>query len=294
VRSNNKSPGTPASAEPNQSAGVPTPRTAPEETCSPDQPSSLAQAPSPPTTASLIPDNIQEGYDASDGPEMLYARLAESGPDAESPGFSTEQHMRSYYMGDSFSLAFIVRSLSATSSQLKLHYPIPNNVAEHAQNSVEGLKHSDPATLAYLNMHGAFTLPPQDVSDELVYIFFNCVHPAFPVLDRQDFCALYRHGRSSVLVQQTIYFLASIVCSEASLKRAGFLDRYSARRAFYLRAKALYDMDCEKNKERLAAVLFLLGFWWEGPEDQKDTWHWLGAAIGLAQTLGMHRSYVYP
>lgn len=286
---------TPIESNPNIH-GVPTPETAHEESYSPVQSQSPAQGPNPPTTSSLLDESTNERQNRNEGPEMLYARLAESGSDAESPGFSTE-NARSYYMGDSFSLAFIVRSLSGPSARqtgLKLHYAIPDTVAEHAQNAAEGLKDSDPATLAYLNMSGALTLPPQAVSDELVSLFFECVHPAYPVFDRQEFCALYQQSKASLLVLQTIYFLSSIICSEDALKRAGFLDRYSARRAFYLRAKALYDMDCEKSKEKLTAVLFLLGFWWEGPEDQKDTWYWLGAATGLAQTLGMHRSFVFP
>ncbi|KAL4947585.1 fungal-specific transcription factor domain-containing protein [Aspergillus filifer] len=291
ARASNIVPCTPTSTESNRGAGLPTSHTAHKEPCSPVQPPSSRQASSPPPSSSILPESVIERYEASEGPEMLYARLAETGPDVASPGFSTG-NVRSYYMGDSFSLAFIVRALSAPSTELKLHYPIPNHVAEHALDAAEGLKDSNPATLAYLDMHGAFTLPPQDVSDELVRLFFECVHPAYPVFDRQEFCSLYRYRKSSLLVQHTIYFLSSIVCSEDTLKRAGFIDRYSARRAFYLRAKALYDMDYEKSKEKLTAVLFLLGFWWEGPEDQKDTWHWLGAAIGLAQTLGMHRSYV--
>lgn len=290
TRASNTAPCTPALSEPNQGSGLSTAHSSHKEPNSPVQRTSSPEAPSPPTSSSILPESV-ERYDASEGPEMLYTRLAETAPDVASPGFSTG-NVRSYYMGDSFSLAFIVRSLSAPSAQPKLHYPIPNRVAEHALEAAEGLKASDPATLAYLNMHGAFTLPPQDVSDQLVRLFFECVHPAYPVFDRQEFCSLYRNRKSSLLVQHTIYFLSSIICSEDTLKRAGFGNRFSARRAFYLRAKALYDMDYEKSKEKLAAVLFLLAFWWEGPEDQKDTWHWLGAAIGLAQTLGMHRSYV--
>jgi len=30
-------------------------------------------------------------------------------------------------------------------------------------------------------------------------------------------------------------------------------------------------------------------YWYEGPDDQKDAWHWLGIAISLARCLGMHR-----
>lgn len=33
-----------------------------------------------------------------------------------------------------------------------------------------------------------------------------------------------------------------------------------------------------------------MSFWWATPVDSKDTWHWLGIAISLALTIGMHRS----
>ncbi|RFU30531.1 hypothetical protein B7463_g5824, partial [Scytalidium lignicola] len=272
--------------------GVQIPPTAPEEFSPPAQTPSLLRSPSPQTTARLIDWNVRDRHGQSEGPEMLYTRLVESGPSKDPPG-SFPDNARSYYMGDSFSLAFIVRSLSGgsdLSSGPKLHCPIPNTVAEHGLNAAESRKDSDPVARAYLQMHGALNLPPQEVRDQLVYMFFKCVHPAFPVFDRQEFCALYQQNRASLLILQTIFFLSSVICGEDILKAAGFIDRYSARRTFYLRAKALYDMDCEKNKPKLVAVLLLLGFWWEGPEDQKDTWHWLGAAISLAQTLGMHRS----
>jgi len=31
-------------------------------------------------------------------------------------------------------------------------------------------------------------------------------------------------------------------------------------------------------------------YWYETPDDQKDTWHWMGVAISLAHTIGMHRN----
>jgi hypothetical protein len=30
-------------------------------------------------------------------------------------------------------------------------------------------------------------------------------------------------------------------------------------------------------------------YWYETPDDQKDTWHWMGVAISLAHTIGLHR-----
>jgi hypothetical protein len=32
-----------------------------------------------------------------------------------------------------------------------------------------------------------------------------------------------------------------------------------------------------------------MAYWYETPDDQKDTWHWIGVAISLAHTIGLHR-----
>jgi hypothetical protein len=243
-------------------------------------------------TGSQLEDNHPEHDGLNEGPEMLYARMVDAQPSEREPNFQSD-NARSFYMGESFSLSFVVNSIynnSGHGTSVKRHYPIPTNVSEHARDAAEGLKHSDPATISYLEMRGSFSLPPQDVRNELIRVFFTSFHPAYPVLDRQAFSALYREERESFLVLQTIFFLAFTSCSDDLVERAGYPNRLTARRTCYLRAKALYDMDYEKDKVQLTAVLFLLGFWWEGPEDQKDTWHWLGSAIGLAQTLGMHRS----
>lgn len=39
----------------------------------------------------------------------------------------------------------------------------------------------------------------------------------------------------------------------------------------------------------LVQSLLLMTYWYETPDDQKDTWHWMGVAISLAHTIGLHR-----
>ncbi|OJZ85480.1 hypothetical protein ASPFODRAFT_208623 [Aspergillus luchuensis CBS 106.47] len=46
------------------------------------------------------------------------------------------------------------------------------------------------------------------------------------------------------------------------------------RRAHYVRAKASYDADSEKDSTVLAAALLLLRFWWTGPEIQTNSCYW--------------------
>lgn len=260
-------------------------------------PGPTAPLPSPDQTVAggdtIVPDlpNFQHN-DVSDtqedGPEMLYARMA--GPEATSPTAThglPRSRNRMLYLGESFDLSYVVKTVCGAgrgTDGVKLHYSVPSSVSV----SRKGDTVEEP-----LPFRDAFILPPLAVCDELVRLFFTCIHPAYPVFDRRAFTRAYRDGNVSVLVLQTIYFLALTICDEGLLLRAGYADRANARRTHYLRAKALYDADYERDRADLVTVLFLFGFWWAGPEDQKDSWHWLGAAISLAQTLGMHRSWVY-
>jgi hypothetical protein len=51
----------------------------------------------------------------------------------------------------------------------------------------------------------------------------------------------------------------------------------------------LYDFDYEIDRVSLVQSLLLMTYWYETPDDQKDTWHWMGVAISLAHTIGLHR-----
>ena len=52
----------------------------------------------------------------------------------------------------------------------------------------------------------------------------------------------------------------------------------------------LYDFDYEMDRVSLVQSLLLMTYWYETPDDQKDTWHWQGVAISLAHTIGLHRN----
>lgn len=41
----------------------------------------------------------------------------------------------------------------------------------------------------------------------------------------------------------------------------------------------LYDFDYDNDRVDLVSSLLLLTYWYETPEDQKDTWHWMGTSL---------------
>ncbi|VTT68793.1 unnamed protein product [Fusarium fujikuroi] len=196
---------------------------------------------------------------------------------------------KSYFLGDSSSLSYIVEMICSprggVSEPVKVHYPIPASIADRA--IIPTRPQVEP-----LSVRDALTMPPKEISDRLVYTFFEIIHPPYPVIDRRAFSELYRQGKASPMLLHAMFLVTFILCDESLIQAAGFSDRTAARKHHYLRAKTLYDVDHETDRNVLTAAIFLLGFWWNGPDDQKDSWFWLGCATSCAQSLGMYRSTV--
>ncbi|CAG1969932.1 unnamed protein product [Fusarium graminearum] len=200
----------------------------------------------------------------------------------------TQAKDRSFFLGDSSSLSYIIELIcaprSGISEPVKVHYPIPASIAE--RTVTPSRLQTEP-----LRLQDALTLPSREISDRLVYVFFDIVHPPWPVVDRKSFLQAYREDRASPLLLHAMFLVTFIFCDENLIQDAGFTDRAAARKYHYLRAKTLYDVDHETDRDILVASLHLLGFWWNGPDDQKDAWYWSGCATSYAQSLGLHRSF---
>jgi hypothetical protein len=231
-----------------------------------------------------------------EGSEMLFARLIESSPIAPNDEDLRDEN-RTVYLVEPYNLTYVVREACNVGSVQpqdvgKMHYAIPETMQERAKNILlEGqdnlcmLKEKE-----LLHGMGAFSTPKRSIHDRLLRTYFDCVHPAFPILDKDDFLSSVQRGNASTLLLQAVYSVAATHCESSLLSEADFPTRHAARLAFYKRAKALYDADYESDTVTVVQALILMCFWWSGPLDQKDTRHWLLAAIGLAQTMGMHRS----
>lgn len=55
-------------------------------------------------------------------------------------------------------------------------------------------------------------------------------------------------------------------------------------------SKVLYDAEYERSKITLIQAVLLMSFWYADTEDRTGPWHWIGVAIGLCQTIGLHRN----
>jgi len=170
----------------------------------------------------------------------------------------------------------------------RLCYPISEAIRDRAS----AMSYDSPcgaSAVDYLTREGAFARPAPAASDAILHAYFTWFHPCFPVVDRAVISAAYAARSVSPLLLNAMLFVGSTYASAQLLVEAGFGDRHEAKSCFYHRAKLLYDAGWEDDKIVVLQALFMISFWRAGPLNEKDTRHWLGAAIGLAQARGLHR-----
>ncbi|KAH7230848.1 putative Zn(II)2Cys6 transcription factor [Fusarium solani] len=162
------------------------------------------------------------------------------------------------------------------------HYLLPNPI----------MPPMDPVDLEYLQKKSAFSFPEPVVCEFLVGAYFRYVHPFFPVVDAQSFITNFDSGALDNIGAQllwSMFLAASNFLAENMVQAGGFSSRKEMRRSMYTKAKALFDMQHERDRIRLIRSALLLSFWNSDSEDKTGPWYWIGTAISLCQTVGLHR-----
>ncbi|KAI1108980.1 fungal-specific transcription factor domain-containing protein [Nemania sp. NC0429] len=152
-----------------------------------------------------------------------------------------------------------------------------------------------PEDVDYLRIKGALSVPSPVLQKALLCAYAEYVHPYMPLLDLHDFLSIVdaqdgSRGQTSLFLYQAVMFCATAFVSNTTLREAGYASRKAARRTLFSKARLLYDFDCENDRLLLVQGLLLMTYWYETPDDQKDTWHWMGVAISLGHTIGLHRN----
>ncbi|GAB7361017.1 hypothetical protein MBLNU230_g1060t1 [Neophaeotheca triangularis] len=147
--------------------------------------------------------------------------------------------------------------------------------------------------MSYLERKGALTVPAQPLRDQLLGCYAEFVHPFMPLLNLHDIVAIIdsngADNQISLLLFQAIMFAGIATVDVKYLKAVGYNGRRDARRDFFQKARLLYDFDYEIDRIPLIQSLLLMTYWYETPDDQKDSHHWMGIAVSLSHTIGLHR-----
>jgi hypothetical protein len=97
----------------------------------------------------------------------------------------------------------------------------------------------------------------------------------------------------SGLLLWSIFLAAASYVDTDTLSSAGFKNRKQLKEFCFQHAKATYDAQIENDKSAIIASTLLLGFWYVDLEEQDGSGYWIGIAIHLCYTIGLHREPNY-
>ena len=209
------------------------------------------------------------------------------------------------YLGESSNLSLLLHQLYGAASVL--HYPLTIGAPEIK------LKHLDEVEMSILRQRGAFLLPSRALCDELIESYFTWVAPIVPIINQSLFMRQYRDPKDS---PSFLLMHALLLASTRVSRSVEIVDEkgstMAAAKTFYNRAKALLDAKYEDDQITIVQALVLMGWYWEGPQGTplarpcvftdfkitadptKNVFYWTGAAISVAQGLGVHRRREFP
>lgn len=165
------------------------------------------------------------------------------------------------------------------------------------------LSHVANEDITYLQNKGCFAFPKKDILNELLQSYFDYIAPHMPFVDETGFWDMYRAhyedanqvsghtGQTSIslLLFQAMLFAATTCAPMSLLRRLGYTSRRIARRDAFFRVRALYSLDTERDSLVLVQAFLLMSYWKGEEGEDKDAWHWVGLAVNLAHSLGLHR-----
>ncbi|OQD64276.1 hypothetical protein PENPOL_c008G07375 [Penicillium polonicum] len=166
--------------------------------------------------------------------------------------------------------------------------PTPRHILLTSKTSVS----LSPEDKAYLHYKGVFNMPRKETCDELLRAYFHHVHPIMPVIDATTLPHLYPSGDGhpyNLILLWSIFFAAANYLSVDTCKSEGFSSRKDMRESVYSRAKCLHHNGGETDHAVLLQSALLLGLYHSEADTYTQPWFWLGVAISLCQTMGLHR-----
>jgi hypothetical protein len=180
--------------------------------------------------------------------------------------------------------------------------------SESSADQVHALPNVDPSDMEYLQRKGAFNLPPSRTwyvphsaivmlktgshkfSEKFLQLYFECVYPYAPILNRVQFMQEYMENKHSMFLIQSIFANVVPYTPASLLLEAGFSDRLVAQKSFFSKAKLLYDFGCEMGQLQLlqgSLMLSSLSFQYAVDSDFR---FWLSNAVRIATQMGLHRN----
>ncbi|KAF8874834.1 fungal-specific transcription factor domain-containing protein, partial [Infundibulicybe gibba] len=144
-------------------------------------------------------------------------------------------------------------------------------------------------------------LPPPELQDHLLNLYFTYVHPSFPIIHKRSFFETFRlvpkapfnrrRRRVPTLLLLAMYALAARYADNTSNPPPtdGSM-MWEAGDDYLNSAKNILDITYASSRPSTCQALLLMGYREVGIGAMAGAWTYVGMAIRMAQDLGMHRS----
>lgn len=187
-----------------------------------------------------------------------------------------------------FALKDTHRSLSPDVQNVTISLSNSKLSAKHARNHHP--PHCTSEDLNFLAARGAFTYPPAELERLLVAAFLERFYPLYSMVDKEEVIRLHQKSALPYILLHAICLIGATFCDISVLRRFGYETRIQARKSFYDKAKAMFDLEYEQDKFVLLQTIILLSFWGPHMESSWNPCSWIGFGVTIAASLGMHKA----
>ncbi|KAH8160564.1 hypothetical protein CIB48_g7671 [Xylaria polymorpha] len=188
---------------------------------------------------------------------------------------TAEATTETFYVGGQQGIGYILDIVGEPGGSPQ-HYGLPYMAATHDLM---------PQDVAYLRSKGVFSIPSEPVCQALLIAYFHHIHPILPVVDAAAVLTAFRNGGASSVKLPLLWSMFSVAANhidEAVVRQAGYQSHKEMK-------KCLYDHEWEEDRISIIQSVSLLAFWYSDLCERTESWHWMGIAISLSQTLGLNR-----
>ncbi|KAI1747776.1 hypothetical protein F4782DRAFT_398041 [Xylaria castorea] len=195
---------------------------------------------------------------------------------------TAEATTETFYVGGQQGIGYIL-DIVGEPGESPQHYGLPFMAATHDLM---------PQDVAYLRSKGVFSVPSEPVCQALLIAYFHHIHPILPVVDAAAVLTAFRNGGAAAVKLPLLWSMFSVAANhidEAVVRQAGYQSHKEMKKVMFTRAKCLYDHEWEEDRISIIQSVSLLAFWYSDLCERTESWHWMGIAISLSQTLGLNR-----
>ncbi|KAI8393395.1 fungal-specific transcription factor domain-containing protein [Radiomyces spectabilis] len=136
-----------------------------------------------------------------------------------------------------------------------------------------------------------FEMPPKDLEDHLLEIYFRHFYSLIPLLHKKTFMRRIqtKDDRPPALLLNAIFAIASRISPDIRV-RADPMQPDTAGDAFFERARMLLDLEWDSFRVYTVQALLLMSSHQNGALKTVRGWLYSGMAFRMSQNLGLHRN----